>query len=83
MTKARFVTLTAEGWGQFEVEAEDGTALINAMAEKGIRQRGWNMSRHVREELRAKPTFEGFAGPMWDGDAIRYEDFRANDALSA
>ena len=26
-----------------------------------------------REELDEQPQFEGFLGPMWDGDKLRYE----------
>jgi hypothetical protein len=36
----------------------------------------------VRAELQGAPVFEGLCGPMWDGDAIRYEDRASNDAIS-
>ncbi|MEE7460642.1 hypothetical protein MFUR16E_04505 [Methylobacterium fujisawaense] len=35
----------------------------------------------LRPELRDAPTIRGFAGPMWDHCAIRYEDARANAGL--
>ena len=37
----------------------------------------------VRAELQGQPMFSDLCGPMWDGDAIRYEDQRSNDILSA
>lgn len=35
-----------------------------------------------RRELWNQPTLKGFLGPMYDGDAIRYESQSANDILS-
>lgn len=35
-----------------------------------------------RAELQGAPTFRGWLGPMWDGDAIRYESADAYEALS-
>lgn len=35
-----------------------------------------------REELDNLPKFEGFLGPMWDGDRVRYETQEVYDALS-
>jgi hypothetical protein len=34
----------------------------------------YNANRNHRPELIGQPVFDGFLGPMWDGDAIRYED---------
>jgi hypothetical protein len=28
----------------------------------------------LREELRRFPMIPGYLGPLWDGDAVRYED---------
>ncbi len=36
----------------------------------------------LRAELQGQPVFRGLLGPMWDGDAIRYEDQASNDFLS-
>ena len=36
-----------------------------------------------RPELRTAPKVDGFLGPMWDGDAIRYECQESYNALSA
>jgi len=35
-----------------------------------------------RAELQGQPIFVSLCGPMWDGDAVRYEDQRSNDILS-
>lgn len=35
----------------------------------------------LHPELSALPTIRGFAGPMWDRGAARYEDARANAGL--
>lgn len=35
-----------------------------------------------RAELDNQPTLEGYCGPMWDGDALRYETQEIYDALS-
>lgn len=36
-----------------------------------------------REELDNQPTFEGFVGPMWDGDKLRYESYKTYEMMSA
>ena len=35
-----------------------------------------------RAELDNKPEYEGYAGPMWDGDGYRYETWEVYDMLS-
>lgn len=35
-----------------------------------------------REELDNLPKFEGFLGPMWDGNRVRYETQEVYNALS-
>lgn len=35
-----------------------------------------------RQELIGQPVFDQLCGPMWDGNAVRYEDARANAILS-
>lgn len=48
--------------------------------------RGFEIARAysgpARAELQGAPVFAGLCGPMWDGDALRYEDRASNDALS-
>lgn len=36
----------------------------------------------LRSELRGQPKLSGFAGPMWDGDRLRFESWAACDQLS-
>lgn len=47
---------------------------ISAAAEHGFACKGLNTNRAQREALIGQPKFHGLLGPMWDGDAIRYED---------
>lgn len=35
-----------------------------------------------RAELDNQPTLEGYCGPMWDGNGLRYETQEIYDALS-
>ena len=57
--------------------------LIAAMEVRGYGFAGLNSNPRQRAELQGQPKFYGLCGPMWDGDAIRYEDAAANAALSA
>ena len=78
----QIVCLTDTGFESvhFDVDAEN---VLPAMEIRGYIQRGTVTSPHVREELRGLPRFAGLQGPMWNGNGIRYEDSRANAALSA
>ncbi len=69
--------------GQFIVtnfgpEAE----LIAAMEIRGYAYERMNENSKQRPELQGQPKFRGLLGPMWDGDAIRYEDQKSYDILS-
>jgi hypothetical protein len=57
--------------------------LIAAMEVRGFTFTGLNNNPHQRAELQGAPRFAQLCGPMWDGNAIRYEDRDANDVLSA
>lgn len=35
-----------------------------------------------RKELDNQPKLPGYAGPMWDGDSLRYETHELNNILS-
>ena len=35
-----------------------------------------------RKELDCQPKVDGYAGPMWDGDKLRYETWEVYDMLS-
>jgi hypothetical protein len=56
---------------------------VRDIVQTGTLQRNSRLVIGPRDELIGQPKFAGFAGPMWDGDAIRYEDRQSNDALSA
>lgn len=49
---------------------------------------GFNFNKFHREELRGRPVFRGFCGPMWGGitddgrPIIRYESVKAYEILS-
>lgn len=57
-------------------------AILEA-AKHGYAFRGFNANSAQREELQGQPKFTGLLGPMWDQDAIRYEDQAAYDEFSA
>lgn len=48
--------------------------LVAAMEVRGYAFLKLNRNPNQRAELQGVPKFEGLNGPMWDGDAIRYED---------
>jgi hypothetical protein len=77
--KFRIVELTKDGWKQTET-----TDLMSWMIGRpDVEITGTLNRKGPRAELQGQPYLSGFAGPMWDGDAIRYENSEANDRLSA
>jgi hypothetical protein len=50
---------------------------------RGFQCRGFNSNASQRLELQGAPKFTGLLGPMWDGDAIRYECSATYAELSA
>lgn len=75
----RIVELTAQGWKQ--TETTDLSAWIIGRPDAEIV--GTLNRKGPRAELQGQPYLKGFAGPMWDGNAVRYENSEANDRLSA
>lgn len=67
---ARVIIKTENGYLSHEVLS---VSLIAFMAARGFTFRGLTDNQRQREELRGHPKFSGINGPMWDGDAIRYE----------
>ena len=57
--------------------------ILPAMEMRGFVLRGINRNPKQREELQGTPVFVGVCGPMWDGDAVRYEDNASYERLSA
>ena len=69
--------------GQMICTTGDVKDAIPAFDVRGYRHTGFNQSAVQRPELQGQPKFDGLAGPMWDGDAIRYEDWATYNTLSA
>lgn len=56
--------------------------LIAAMEVRGFAFIRENRNPRQRAELQGAPVFKGVLGPMWDGDALRYEDSETYRILS-
>jgi hypothetical protein len=56
--------------------------VIPAMEIRGYEMTGNYSNPRTREEMQGAPTFAGLLGPMYDGDAIRYETQEVYNALS-
>ena len=69
--------------GQFVDEEFASEALAKRGFDiRGFKAVGFNVNPRQRTELQGRPKFEGLIGPMWNRDAIRYEDPEANQILS-
>ena len=69
--------------GRFVEQQFDSLGSFLAhMEAMGYVPTGANMNHRQRAELQGQPVFANLTGPMWDGDAIRYENSEANDHLS-
>lgn len=79
MMKARIIQFVEGQFIRTEVEFEN---IIPAMEVRGANFERIHNSKRTREELNGWPVFSSFAGPMWDGDAIRYEDVETYRTLS-
>ncbi len=69
--------------GEFITTTVDADNLIPAMEVRGYAFVRFNDNTRQRAELQDQPKFKGINGPMWDGDAIRYECPETYSALSA
>ena len=68
--------------GQFFKTEVEGDNIFLAAEVRGFAFVKLNNNKRQRAELQGQPIFAGLCGPMWDGDAIRYEDQISNDILS-
>lgn len=66
-----------------QIKSETTTNIFAFMETQGCKCVGRENHPSRRQELQGQPKFESFAGPMWDGDAIRYEDMQTYKRLSA
>jgi hypothetical protein len=69
--------------GEYIATTVDADNLIAAMEVRGFAFLRLNDNDRQRVELRGQPKFKGINGPMWDGDAIRYECPETYSSLSA
>ncbi len=74
----RLIAITTNG--NFDYQTKE--AFIEAMERNGYTLKGVETNHRLRTELQGQPKFEGLAGPMWDGDKIRYEDWSTNERMS-
>jgi hypothetical protein len=77
--KIRFVTYAeGSGWGKVEFDSESAAVAVGHVVV------GRNTPRSCqRVQLHDAPRFDGYLGPMWDGDALRYESSEAYAVLSS
>lgn len=68
--------------GQMFVEEFTDENVYAALEVRGHPFTEFNDSKHQRDEIKNAPKFAGLLGPMWDGDAIRYESAEVYRALS-
>lgn len=62
---------------------DETSDILAYMEVRGVAVKGFNTKPTSRPELNGQPKFEGFSGPFWDGDAVRYESRAAYETLSA
>jgi hypothetical protein len=67
---------------QLVVSEFDSDNVLPAMEIRGFELRELNNNQRHRTELQGQPIFNGVLGPMWDGDAVRYEDQQTYNTLS-
>jgi len=67
---------------QLVVSEFDSDNVLSAMQIRGFEYIRLNYNSRHRAELQEQPIFTGVLGPMWDGDAIRYEDSATYRTLS-
>ena len=79
----QIVRKAKEGLSVLSFEASTPVDAVNRAAVEGIEFRAFNSNPAQRAELQGQPKFVGLAGPMWDGNAIRYEDQAAYQELGA
>lgn len=69
--------------GRMFVEEFTNDNVIPALELRGFEMTGSYENPRTREEMQGAPKFAGLLGPMYDGDAIRYESAEVYRALSA
>ena len=59
-------------------ERVDDTVIYLSMPEEKLNL----FNGKHRQELQEQPIFDGLAGPLWDGDRVRYETWDVFERLS-
>jgi hypothetical protein len=78
--KYRIVRLLPNGFSTTDLE--DRHELDVYLHDNDIHVSGIHRNIRTRLELQEQPILQGFCGPMYDGDTIRYEDQAAYNVLS-
>jgi len=81
--KIRIYQTAQQCFRTIEIEGASAQIVAARAAVEGFRCRGFNSNASQRHELQGAPKFTGLIGPMWDGDAIRYECSATYAELSA
>ena len=71
------------GLSVLSIEALTPHDAVNRAAVEGFELQSFNSNPAQRAQLQGQPKFVGLVGPMWDGNAIRYEDRAAYQELCA
>lgn len=79
----RVILDTQTGHSKQEFDCETLQDFIAAMADSGFAVSRINNNPRQRRELNGQPCFATLLGPMWDGDAVRYESAKVYEELSA
>lgn len=81
--KARLIQVVDGRLDAAEFDEARGVDVVAAMALRGYQLTHLNANPRQRAELQGAPVFRGVLGPMFDGDALRYETQAAYEILSA
>ena len=79
----RIITTVEPEFFVAEFGSDTVESFIEQMTGEGYEVSGFNNNPAQRQELQGAPKFKGLCGPMWDGDAIRYECNTTYAELSA
>src|SRR3546814_2995870 len=71
--KIRIYRQTEQDFDRIEIEGATFETIVSRAAVEGLQCSGYDSNPSQRPELQGAPKFKGVCGPMWDGDAIRYE----------
>lgn len=82
MSTINKIRLVQEVEGQLIVNEVARENMLEAFSVRGYEQSGVETRSSLRAELQGMPKFKNLCGPMFDGDAIRYESREAYATLA-